>query len=287
MPTPNSSATKQPKRSRRPRHDAATTKPNSKRARKQSSDRGKLEVLDDWNQQDISGWLAPSAPPEDPMQFKAWEQQGRVDRLREMIPFWREGVIAAHKGGEVAKLEDFLRRLEEEEKKSWEAGGWGNDVGEDVWGPSGRDQNDGWAVPPSGAGRGWDSVEDEGWGPAGQQGWVSPAAEQGWVGAEQDEAAWGNATDYPVTAARRPDGNQGHSEDTSASAWGGRRNKTSGRKRGDSWAFVEKVAQQEDASSDRRQSMHEFYAMPTQEKLKKIREVVQYLQAQNGSLVTV
>lgn len=228
------------------------------------------------------------------MHLKVWEQQGRVDRLQDLIPFWRDGVLAARKGKEVAKLGEFLQRLEEEEKtESWRLknGGWGNDVGEDVWGPTG-DQGDVWDAPPAGAGEGWGSVVEEdwasgrGWGSDGGHGWgTTPATNYGWGadgqdetgrgatsatnhgwGDRPDEAGWGNATENLGAAKSRSDDMRTRSEDTSpgtsaAGTWDGQHDKDPVKKPRDSWSFVEEVARQEDASHERRRSMHEFYAV--------------------------
>jgi len=272
MSSPVSPAKLEATKSSHRRRNAA--KPKSKRTRKPTPQAGLIEVIDDWNHHDISGWLAPSKPPDDPTLLKSWEQQGRVDRLRDLIPFWRDGVMAAESGGEVAKLEDFLQCLEEEEQSgTWQTknNGWGKDMGEDIWGPAKR--GGGWDSPRQD--NAWRSGGEEGWGGNdGHGGWGSPAGVNDWAAEAQDEAGWGDAVDHSPVTVPLP------SEDTSPSAadvWSRQHGKKSTRTPGDSWSFVEEVARQEEASFERRRSMHEFYAMPTQEKVKKIQEVVEYL----------
>ena len=209
----------------------------------------------------MSGWLAPSKPPENPVAFKAWEQQGKVDRLRDLIPFWRDGVSAAEKGREVAKMEDFLHRLDEEERNGiWQTknNGWGKDLGEDVWGPANR-RPDARGSRPSDNGAAWDPAGPGGWntgrrwGSDSGHGWEPPAAEQGWSGV-QDNAGWGVAAGGAVP---RSEGISPRSEDTSASAAAAWHEGEPG----DSWTFVEEIARQEAASHERRRDMHEFYAV--------------------------
>ncbi|KAH9950450.1 hypothetical protein B0H21DRAFT_819253 [Amylocystis lapponica] len=49
---------------------------------------------------------------------------------------------------------------------------------------------------------------------------------------------------------------------------------------GNSWTFVEEVAKQEDATAERRRRMHEFYDMPTHQKVQQIQKIIHLLQVQ-------
>ncbi|PCH33756.1 hypothetical protein WOLCODRAFT_160324 [Wolfiporia cocos MD-104 SS10] len=133
-----------------------------------------------------SGWKAEAAPS--PLfDLKEWEKQGRVDSLKDFVPFWREGVMAAERGEEAGRMEDYFARVDEQWNKrraEQEAGGWGGDLGVEIWG------GDGWGDAPAWdtAGWGWDGAADkpDRWG-AGKAGWgvSTPTASDrvhGWNG---------------------------------------------------------------------------------------------------------
>lgn len=179
-----------PKSHRRKRRTAPFKKQNKSNA---AADAGWGQSFQaEQGAQDWSGW---EDPPPKPAYTKGWEYQTRVDRLRDVIPFWRDGVYAALEGRDVPKMEEFLERVysedvwgmsvdswgvKPEDPHPWATGGgwndrgkgWGNAVGwgsqadrpaSDVWGVESVRQDDGgWNVGDSG----WDAgqqAEHAGW----------------------------------------------------------------------------------------------------------------------------
>ncbi|KAI0936511.1 hypothetical protein AcV5_004628 [Taiwanofungus camphoratus] len=240
----------------------------------------KLAEYESWN------WKPEYRPYEDlrVAENKGWERQSHVDRLKDFIPFWRDGVYAAARGGDAGRLEEFLEKLDEEWRKNrpWEqvgSDGWGVNNGEDIWGTGVAD----WAAPeqPQGA---------DGWGP-GKGDWGVPSdrtAEWGeetpdWGASKRGNGAtgWGQGTGD----------SRGLSENVGASDGGWHRRPDRRKRREkdrneempdrDVWTFVEKVARREDASAERRRRMHQFYEMPTQKKVQKINEMIRSLQVQS------
>jgi len=144
---------------------------------------------------------------------------------------------------------DAAERGEEEEK--WEDfldrleekysknGGW--DIGSDGWG-----RDDGANV----------------WGPA----QVASQHDDGsWGGVK---ATWGLPDPTPVAA--HDDGKR----DGSFKRKGSRKDRISNK---DPWTFVEEVAKQEAATAERRKRMHEFFKMPTQQKVQQIQSTIRFL----------
>lgn len=235
--------------------------------------RAKLEPKVDTWKQDDSGWYVDITP--DPEHQRAWEQQGRVDQLKDMIPFWLEGVMAAERGEEAGRMEEFLERLEEQWKGLNEWGlpaddGWGHDTGENVWGVNN------WAAAHEAwmPGATWDIPEEPQEEPVqsvwGKQasGWDQP--NQAWgeqaSGWDQPDQAWGASTPWSDKS--------GTERETKS-----RPRRTHNGENREAWQFVERVATKVEANAEQRQRMHQFFEMPTQQKVQKIRDVIRSLQS--------
>ena len=111
-----------------------------------------------WNEEaDNTAWFQPKSLFGD---YKAWDQQERVDRLDEFIPFWRDNMYAAERGEEMKKYADFLDRIYAEEAR-WtgctKAHPWG--VPEEERRGSVQDKA-GWGDAADG---GWGKVDDGLW----------------------------------------------------------------------------------------------------------------------------
>ncbi|TFY55669.1 hypothetical protein EVJ58_g8097, partial [Rhodofomes roseus] len=112
---------------------------------------------------DTSGWAKAFE------WFTSWEGTARADKMPDYIPFWRDGVLAAERGEEVGKMEEFLHRLDREihRRNPGISGPWGRKPGLDVWGDS----------PARPAPNAWGSKKQK-----------LPQKTGQW---ETDEAAWG------------------------------------------------------------------------------------------------
>lgn len=229
-------------------------KRNKKRPVKSPQPVAKLFEGISWNPVDISGWVAP--PKVSTPNVKGWEVQDRVDRLHLLVPYWREGVEVALSGGEPKKMEEFYQGHPDDDDSM--DGGWGGNLGENVWA----------SLPNL-----------EGWGPSARPtqktGRITPgdtiAKAVGTGGAWGASSPLRNVAEAP--ASNRTPGSSGERGDQD------RMNSIHSQPidEDNSWKFVEKVAQREEASPERKQSMYQFYTMPTENKVKKIQEVVEFL----------
>jgi len=232
-----------------------------------------LEVVDGWNQADFSGWGRPLSPGGEAQVWgsPSHDPPSHLDRLRDLVPFWRDGVAAAEEGLEATRFEDFFRRLDEEEAKNgwgYDAEGWGKELGVQVWGPPVNP--DMWNAKPDATPWGppveprrpnwtkkWPTADDRVIQPdllhleASDN---TPGSDEAW---KPGEPRQGDNAPHPNAARTSDDGSPD--------------------RRVESWNFVENVARSEDASPERTEVMHKFYAMPTQEKVKKIQELVSFL----------
>ncbi|KAH9937066.1 uncharacterized protein B0H18DRAFT_950047 [Fomitopsis serialis] len=149
----------------------------------------------------------------------SWDHYYRDDKMPDYIPFWRDGVMAAERGEQVGKMEDFLERLDHNIRKrvGLVDDEWGGDIGLNMWG--GSPAPNAWGVqkqqkPPMrpkqwGANEAnWDVPDiGEGWGQVdswplwtADDGWGVPADSDPWAAA--DEAGMGaRATDWGVSTA--------------------------------------------------------------------------------------
>jgi len=104
-----------------------------------------------------------------------------------------------------------------------------------------------------------------------------------------DDDPWGKVTDWGVdedsTLSMHVDRSVSHHKEDRKRNMTGRKGK--GRKkhnrdherpsRPDPHLFVEDIARQQAVNAERKRRMHDFYEMPTQDKVKKIQEMVRYL----------
>jgi hypothetical protein len=191
-------------------------------------------------------------------ELKARTRQVHVDQVRDMVPFWRKAVEAAEKG-EVLRLEDFLEKLASQDR-------WGIPGLDDPWGPS---------IGPWPADHPWgaaavEAVEADPWGKVDDDPWGKVAD-------------WGGDEDSTLSI---------HADRTVSDrkwnrGWGKNSGKAKGRKnrsRGDDKAqhqdpymFVENIARQQSVNAERKRRMHDFFEMPTQDKVQKIQELGRYL----------
>ncbi|KAI0348505.1 hypothetical protein BDW22DRAFT_1350732 [Trametopsis cervina] len=153
----------------------------SKKSRKQRQAKQPEPVtqveVDDWNERleqwqgkpDESAWFKPiEKPPE--LDLKVWEFQGRIDSLKDFIPFWRRNVYAAENGQEMEKYEGFLEEMAARENCPWgepqpneSAAGWDNgaaavkweDAADLVWPVEGASDEKAWRM---------DNADTGGWG---------------------------------------------------------------------------------------------------------------------------
>ena len=195
----------------------------------------------------------------------AWDSWGRVDKMSDYIPFWRDGVQAAERGESVAKMEDFMDRLDREiRERNRSANQWGKDVGLDMWGGAPMPATNAWGAQhqdkptwevaekwdgpesgwgDSGVGNGWGAGGGDTWDDAGGWGVVpdkEPSIPDPWGPPQCDWGAWGVST---------------------ATESSGKLDSTSPEKtrRDNSLCmFVEKVVQEEAASPAKRERLRQF-----------------------------
>jgi len=171
------------------------------------------------------------------------ERSHWMDLTPNLISFWHRGVVAAERGEESESMQEFLDKLEEELQNS--QGHWGN-------------------CP----------VEDEGWG------WGSPAED--WTPAPDVWAsAWGTPiAQVPQKVHHRREGSSSitsmHQEGTIPERDGAH----VGDNEHDAASFVENFLQRHAVDARRRERMRIFYEMPTEQKIRKIQEVISDLHAQ-------
>lgn len=223
-------------------------------------------------EKDMQSWLPLGGDPaswdipED--QNTSWDSWGRVDKMCDYIPFWRDGVQAAERGEKVAKMEDFLERLDREiRERNRSANQWGKDLGLDMWGGAAPVPN-AWGAqhqekPSWEATEQWDGPESgwgdsagaaNGWGVAGGDTWHDDAG--GWGVVPDKEPSGPDPTGWGV-----PEGDWGGWGVSTATESSGKPGPTSADKhRGDKhlWMFVEKVVQEEAASPAKRERLRVF-----------------------------
>ena len=234
-----------------------------------------------WNPQPKDSWVMPEDDaPLTADELKVRTRQVHVDQVRDMVPFWMKGVEAAEKG-EVLRLEDFLEKLASEDR-------WGvADVG-DPWGPSigPWPANHPWgAAVPGGQADPWGNIND------------NPC--------EEVDNPWGKVADWGAdedsALSMHVDRSVSHHEEDHRRSKSGRKRKGWKKQRRDHdkpsrqdpHVFVEDIARQQSVDAGRKRRMHDFYEvclicqslgtpahaaqMPTQDKVKKIEEMVRNL----------
>lgn len=245
-----------------------------------------FESVQPWNALDISGWNGPDKPHT--MTSNAWDTQGRVDRLHSLVPYWWQGVLDAEEGGEPRKMENFFLMCEEEEKAS----GWGH-LG---------DESDPWG---GGDFPGWGDVKSsetahkrEVGGGGARAGRLSQGeANAGWNRRPGNWNIVNRASGTDCPEAPRSDQTAKSDDLEMKDGLKSGNPEVAVKKGGTSWDFVERIARERHASPERKQSMHQFYAvsylspclvstsallmqfvqMPTDDKVKKIQEMVAFL----------
>jgi len=145
--------------------------------------------------------------------------------------------VEAAERGEVLKMEEFLENLKQD---SWENGG-------DPWG---------YVYSPGE------------WGSGGVGG-------GGWGGKGSDN--WGGVMGSSVHARRTPSHSGENQVQGKVKRNGFRDGLHVANEHDDAYAFVEGIARREAADAERRRRMHMFFEMPTQEKIKEIKEVIRHL----------
>ncbi|KAH9982362.1 hypothetical protein BGW80DRAFT_1262953 [Lactifluus volemus] len=179
-------------------------------------------------------------------------EQGRcgwIDLSPNLVSFWRRGLEAAERGEEAESMHDFLDKLEEELVDQSRQGHWGNT-----------------------------SVEVGGWG------WGAPAED--WTpNADVWASAWGKspAVGVPSSVQHVHHPRPGSSSFTSMHREGsvfGPNDARDDENNDEEAAFVENFLRGHPVNARHRERMRIFYAMPTDQKISKIHEVIRDLRGQ-------
>ncbi|TFK56959.1 hypothetical protein OE88DRAFT_1722019 [Heliocybe sulcata] len=229
--------------------------------------------------QDHSAWFQQPAPGEEPWDLRDLEKMDHVDMVYELVPWWREGVKAAE-SGIVMKMADFLEQIEARHRDGVVAQDSQADE-EDMdnpWRPRDpqdearawlegsampREQYDEWGRPIGCSGQQWDQHPQE------------QDPEWKMILDEADRSSpWGNSDktrtdDGPVLERVNygPQDVQDGSEQPPPAS-------DSQPNEQDSWRFVEAVARRRAANGRRKNDMHTFYQMPTEDKLRNIQTLI-------------
>jgi len=235
-----------------------------------------MDTSDAWYQPvDQSGWDVEDTSYLDP---KTVDQQYRVDGLNGLIPFWIQGVRAAERGEEVAKMAKFYEELDAQERL-WAYGssagshgkiqapysGWGSRTADwDVDGQKGGwGQNTGlarWSTAD------WDVNQEKGdWGqPTGSVGWEA----RDW---NSHEVVVHDEVRYTSGDVRRRRGDIHNQR---------RRQKDCGSEADKNVRdLVSKYAHRKEVRPERRRQMYDFLKMSTEDKVQKIQEMIYRLQS--------
>lgn len=178
-------------------------------------------------------WVMPEEDPQLTIaELKERTRQVHVDQVRDMVPFWIQGVAAAEKG-ETHRLEEFLDTLAAQDR-------WGISGIDDPWGPS---------IGPWPADHPWGEV----------------VPKVGKVGNEAEPTPWGKASNDPWGWGA----GVASTESAHVDNWKGNRqaNKPGLKRKGpkgkkgprDAFAFVEDIAHKQAANAERTRRMHDFY----------------------------
>ncbi|KAI6153717.1 hypothetical protein BKA82DRAFT_4093270 [Pisolithus tinctorius] len=187
--------------------------------------------------------------------LQQWGMHMHVDHVFDLVPFWRQAVDAAERGEEL-RLEEFLEKMEGD-------GGW--TLASDVWNlladqrrssrkaasdltPMGE-QDKGWGIVEDWAMHDSDGRSNKDWDTA--KHWTTVAHDH--------HAEWNVAETWDIT------------EQTPAPHW----------TYDDPHDFVDSIARQEAVSEERRKQMHMFFQMPTEQKIRKIQEIIKSLHTQH------
>ncbi|KAK7059103.1 hypothetical protein VNI00_001728 [Paramarasmius palmivorus] len=200
-----------------------------------------------WNpvQTTWESWNQPieDDPPLTKDAMKEREHRYFADQVDDIVPFWIQGVEAAERGGQVSKLSEFLESLE-------------NRHNSNVWPPHVHNpwQNPGSRSIIGGRAHGWEqgSLEDHGWGLL--------------------RVDWGSQ-DKSGSSCNTNGRNSCTPSEDQHSFWCDPANPESD----DAFNFVEEIATQEAADERRKQKMHSFFELSTDEKVKRIDDLIRTL----------
>ncbi|KZT30695.1 hypothetical protein NEOLEDRAFT_28812 [Neolentinus lepideus HHB14362 ss-1] len=233
-----------------------------------------------WNQpQDYSAWFQEPTPEEEPWDLRQLEQMDHVDMVSELVQWWIRGVRAAEKGI-ILKMEDFLEEMEARHR----TGQWNEEVPEEnvdnPWRP--RDVQEEAAAWMDGVKEHYDEF-DESRRPIGYAG-------QQWDESADEDPEWKMACDEAERSS--PWRNSDRTKSDEAAALDGRDHWPKEGQDGsvasprpeslneqESWRFVEAVARRRAADVRRKKDMHNFFQMPTEDKLRNIQQVIRDLQS--------
>ncbi|KAF8846245.1 hypothetical protein BDN67DRAFT_891185, partial [Paxillus ammoniavirescens] len=178
--------------------------------------------------------------------LRKWDMHTHVDHVFDLVPFWQCAVDAAERG-EVLRLEEFLEKMEGD-------GGW-------------RTSNE--VLRMLGGWKG--SAHDYG-----GRDWGQPNAND-WAASQRGGLVWGESHANNWAGSQRVGVFQGHL--TSGGDIGSRLLPHACRE--GPQHFVDSVARQKAVNEERRQQMHLFFEMPTEQKIQKIQETIRFLRSQS------
>ncbi|KAI9513038.1 hypothetical protein F5148DRAFT_1158267 [Russula earlei] len=172
------------------------------------------------------------------------ERSHWTDLSPNLVSFWRRGLAAAERGEEAESMHDFLDKMEEELANR--RGDWSSSpVEDDGWG---------WGAPAED----WTPTPDV-W----ASGWDNPVAE---VPAKVQHVHHRGEGSSGITSMHREgsmfDGDEAHDDN-------------------DTTSFVENFLQRHAVDARRKERMRSFYEMPTDQKIRKIQEVIRDLRGQS------
>ncbi|KAH9984652.1 hypothetical protein BJV74DRAFT_584050 [Russula compacta] len=177
---------------------------------------------------------------------RAEQQRGHwTDLSPNLVSFWRRGLEAAERGEEAESMHDFLDKLEEELADPSNQAHWGSSP-----------------------------VEDDGWG------WGAPAED--WTPTPDVWAsAWGKpVAKVPAKVQQVHHRREGSSSITSMHREGTIFDRDDAQNEDGATSFVENFLQRHAVDGRRRERMRIFYEMPTEQKIRKIQEVIRDLRGQ-------
>ncbi|KIJ21881.1 hypothetical protein PAXINDRAFT_165240 [Paxillus involutus ATCC 200175] len=242
-----------------------------------------------------NGWDKIDYPRLTAEDLRKWDMHTHVDHVFDLVPFWQCAVDAAERG-EVLRLEEFLEKMEGD--GGWRTsnevlrmlGGWkgserAHDYGGHDWGqPNAND----WAASQR-VGLAWGESHANNWAGS-QRGWGAASTVHTRVASDATQSSagrhggWGCAEDLGAAEDltlghhARPAGVlQGHL--TSGGDTGSRLLPHACRE--SPQHFVDSVARQKSVNEERRQQMHLFFEMPTEQKIQKIQETIRFLRSQS------
>jgi len=174
------------------------------------------------------------------------ERNHWIDLSPNLVSFWRRGLAAAERGEEAESMHDFLDKLEEE-------------------------------LAVQGTHWGGSPVEDYGWG------WGAPAED--WTPSPDVWAStWGKpVSEVPAKVQKVHRRREGSSSITSMHREGtmfDRDDAHDDENEDDTTSFVEKFLRGHAVDGRRKERMRNFYEMPTDQKIRKIQEVIRDLRGQ-------